>query len=271
MPVTTVGRHQLAWSEAGAGKPALLLHCSLAHSGAFARMMMLLADRLAMRAPDLPGHGATGIEPGGDPQDQALADAVHLLEGHAPAHVLGHSFGATVALRLAVERPDLVATLTLIEPVQFSLLADENPDAHAIEVAAGVPLTAALEAGDNVAALNQFLGRWGGGVAGLADPAQVELMAAMMPHIHAGIDRLLMPKGARVHTADLDRLAMPVLLAEGAESPAVARQILDVIASHVPHARRLVVEGAGHMAPLTHPSVIADAFAGLAAATPQPR
>lgn len=46
----------------------------------------------------------------------------------APVDVIGHSFGATVALRLALERPELVRSLVLVEPVLFAAAkAAEDP------------------------------------------------------------------------------------------------------------------------------------------------
>jgi pimeloyl-ACP methyl ester carboxylesterase len=49
-------------------------------------------------------------------------EALHLKK----AHVVGHSFGAAVALLAAIERPDLIRTLTLGEPSPFLGLFDES-------------------------------------------------------------------------------------------------------------------------------------------------
>jgi lipase len=60
-----------------------------------------------------------------------MAMAVDLLQDQAqgqPVDVIGHSFGGTVALRLAVERPDLVRSLVLIEPVFVAALLADRPD-----------------------------------------------------------------------------------------------------------------------------------------------
>lgn len=65
MPVLDLDGRALSWREAGHGAPAILFHCSLAHSGALSGLMAGLGDRLKMRAPDLPGHGGTGLDPAG--------------------------------------------------------------------------------------------------------------------------------------------------------------------------------------------------------------
>ena len=80
-------------------RPALAIHCSLAHSGAWRGVGAALSDELTLRAFDLPMHGRSGDWDGqGNIHDVATDMALSLLE--APMDLIGHSFGATVALRL---------------------------------------------------------------------------------------------------------------------------------------------------------------------------
>lgn len=269
MPVLDLDGRTLSWREAGRGAPAVLFHCSLAHSGALSGLMAGLGDRLAMRAPDLPGHGGTGLAPRGPHRDQALEDARRMLPAIGPAHLIGHSYGATVALRLALADPGRVASLTLIEPVQFSLLTEDDPAAFAAEMAAQAPFHDAAAAGDWPGAARLFLGRWGGAPAG-ADPERAAYMLARIPFVAAENVILNDPDHSGVRARDLSRLTCPVLLVAGAQSPPVAHRILDVIAARLPAARRLTLPGAGHMAPLTHPRPIAAAIAALVAASLPP-
>ena len=269
MPVLDIDGRALSWREAGHGAPAVLLHCSLAHSGALSGVMAGLSDRLAMRAPDLPGHGGTGLDPRGPNRDQALEDARRMLPATGPAHLIGHSYGATVALRLALADPGRIASLTLIEPVQFSLLAEDDPDAFAAEMAAQAPFLGAAAAGDWPEAARRFLGRWGGVSAG-ADAQRSAYMLARIPLVAAENLILNDPEHSGVRARDLPRITCPVLLAAGAESPQVAHRILDVIAARLPAASRLTIPGAGHMAPLTHPRPIAAAIAGRVAGVTSP-
>jgi pimeloyl-ACP methyl ester carboxylesterase len=57
-----------------------------------------------------------------------VADLAALLEElpHAPAHVVGNSFGASIVLRLAAARPDLFRSLIVHEPPLLGLLKDET-------------------------------------------------------------------------------------------------------------------------------------------------
>ena len=264
MPERLVGGRRIAWREGGSGEPTLLLHCGLAHSGAWGPLMARLGDRLAMRALDLPGHGGTDWDPSRDIQDQAVEDARAMLADTGPAHLVGHSFGGTVALRVAVETPGTVRSLTLIEPVMFAFLADAGHAGYEAEVAAEGPFHDAVLAGDWRAAADSFLSRWGtaGGLAALP-PAQADYILARMPTIVASEPSILRRDGRKLRLGDLRGLGMPVLLLEGARSPAVVAAILDVIASVLPQARRLTVPGAGHMLPVTHPDAVSGALRDL--------
>lgn len=268
MPERLAGGRRLAWREAGAGAPALLLHCALAHSGAWAGVMARLGDRLAMRAPDLPGHGRTDLAPEGSVQDQALADARALLPPAVPGgppprrvHLIGHSFGGTVALRLAIEAPDRVASLSLYEPVLFALLAVADPGAFAAETAAAAPERACMAAGDWTGAAEAFLGRWGapGGLAALPEASRAAMVAGM-PFVRRSEADIAEPATARPRPEDLGRITAPTLLMAGADSPPVAAAIGAALAARIPGARRVVLPGLGHMGPITHPDAVADAL-----------
>ena len=145
----------------GTGAPALLLHCSLAHSGAWTEVARRLSGALDMTAMDLPGHGRS---PPWDPSlpfhDQATAMARSVLpEG---AHLIGHSFGATVALRLALEGAP-VAGLMLIEPVLFAAAREAGDPAYDVHLRAFGPIEAAFREGDRERAARLFSDAWGSG------------------------------------------------------------------------------------------------------------
>jgi non-heme chloroperoxidase len=67
----------------------------------------------------------------GDVSDSTVennaADLGGLIEGLgvAPVHLVGHSYGGFVAAYLAADRPDLVRTLTLVEPAIATLLVED--------------------------------------------------------------------------------------------------------------------------------------------------
>lgn len=223
-------------------------------------MMAGLGTRLAMRAPDLPGHGRTDYDPEQDFHDQATSDALAALVGIGPALVLGHSIGGTVALRIAVARPDLLRALVLIEPVAFAFLADAGHPGYTAETAASRGFAEAARAGDWRRAAEVFVARWGagGGLDGLL-PDQADYMVARMPLVVASEAAILDTPAPRLRLSDIAAIEAPVLLIEGTRSPRVVSEILDVIEARLPRAERVRIDGAGHMAPVTHPGPVSDA------------
>ncbi|MFF3425678.1 alpha/beta fold hydrolase [Streptomyces sp. NPDC002602] len=69
---------------------------------------------------DLRGHGRSERPAGGYDSDTAVRDLVALLDalglGNRPVHLVGNSYGATLAVHAALALPDLVVGLTLLEP-----------------------------------------------------------------------------------------------------------------------------------------------------------
>src|SRR5215210_3605377 len=109
----------------GEGAPVLLLHGSASSSAMWNPAIEILKPRFRAIAPDLIGYGRTDSWPAG--HDFSLDEEVRLIApliaaAARPSHVVAHSYGGAVALRLAVAHPALIRSLTLIEPVAFYLL-----------------------------------------------------------------------------------------------------------------------------------------------------
>ncbi|PWK59501.1 alpha/beta fold hydrolase [Roseicyclus mahoneyensis] len=243
-------------------EPALLLHCSLAHSGAWDGVASALSDRLRATAPDLVGHGrGPARDESRDYHDHCTEMALTHLPDR-PCHLVGHSFGATVALRLALDHPGRVASLTLIEPVLFAAARGQPGWRRQREVDAS--LDAAFATGDPAAATRRFLSVWGDG------PAFDSLTAKQRAYLQNRI-WVVAASSAALHddTAGLlprlDRLTCPVLLIEGDRSPLVIAEIQTALAAAIQQARRVIISGAGHMAPITHPDAVASEFRHLLA------
>lgn len=260
MPSREIAGLQTHWMRFGSGpRAALLLHCSLAQSGAWAPFARFLSDDLTMTAMDLPGHGRSGPweDETREVQEVSAAMALGVLPDGA-VDLIGHSFGATVALRLAVEHPDRVRSLTLIEPVFFKAGVEGDADAKARLMEDFAPFDKAWSAGDRAEAARVFLGLWGGGPpwealsAAQRDrlSAQIHLVPAANPALFDDVGQIL-PR--------LSALDLPVLLLEGSESHWVIPRISEGLQARLPQARRVVIDGAGHMAPLTHPEAVAQA------------
>lgn len=249
------------WGTPGA-PPVLLLHATLAHGGAWKGVAERLAGEFHLIAPDMVGHGRG---PEGDPSrdyhDAATEHAATLLP-EAPFHLVGHSFGATVALRLAIQQPSRVLSLTLFEPVLFAAAPDGPGKRDSAAQLANVQSLVA--SGDTSGAARAFLSVWGAGEDIDAMPeAQAARMAGRMWII--GAQRASLHQDRARLLPRLADVTCRVLLMRGTQSPPVIGQILDGLEDGLPRARRSVIHEAGHMAPVTHADLVADELAAFLA------
>ncbi len=234
---------------------AHLIHCSLASSRAFIPLMAEFTDDLDMVAVDMPGHGRSAApDLSRDLQIQTADASIALIEqSNGPVDLIGHSFGATVALRITVQRPDLLRSLILFEPVFFAVLDDAGHPGFAVELAADSALGEFFEAGDNLGAAAYFLSRWGlpGEWDNLADDRR-QLMADRMEFLKLQPDSIYNSNDFRITLTDLTLVETPTLLLNGSDSPEVIEQVGETIVAAMPNARLECVDGAGHMLPITH-------------------
>ena len=243
----------------GGTRPVLALHCSLAHAGAWSGLAAQL-DGITLTATDQTGHGNAPAWDGvsdlhGGATEASILMAERLGQG-GPVDLLGHSFGATVALRLALTRPDLVRSLTLVEPVIFA--AAQGDAAYAPFRARHLAFASLIQSGQREAALRMFHGDWGTGDA-LEDLPE-RTRAYMLDRIHlieAQNPALLDDAASMLRAGGLEAVRAPVLLIDGAKSPPVIEAVQSALARRLPKVQRLTVQGAGHMVSITHSAEIA--------------
>jgi lipase len=236
-------------------EPALMIHCSLAHSGAWAGVAARLSDKLTMTAFDLPGHGQSADWDGqGDYGRRAAEVAATFFT--EPLHLIGHSFGAVTALRLALAAPEGVRSLTLIEPVLFAAARD-HPEWETY-VRDDSAIRAALDSGDRLGAARAFMAQWGTGAAWEDLPGRTRAQALARIHLIPAAEPLLRHDNAGLLSPSrLEQLSAPVMLICGTASPPVIARIAEVIAERLPDVGVAKVPGAGHMLPVTHPDQVA--------------
>jgi pimeloyl-ACP methyl ester carboxylesterase len=116
-----VKTHVETW---GKGEPVLLIHGASSHIGTWRPTIVpMLADTYLVAAYDRPGMGYTTDRPVGSDtlarQAKVAAGVIEQLGLKKPIVVVAHSWGGAVALRLVLDRPDLVKGLVLIAPVAY--------------------------------------------------------------------------------------------------------------------------------------------------------
>lgn len=232
-------------------RPALALHCMMGNASYWGPISKALGSKLRISAPDLPGHGQSPDWPGEPDYHTYTTRAVAPLIDR-PMDLIGHSLGATVALRIAVAAPEAVRSLTLIEPVLFAAIRNPANDS------AMRALGDLVAAGQEDEATRRFLSEWGGIAWEAQPPARRQRLARQMRLVVAGNDALMHDSARILRAGGLERIDAPVMLLMGEKSPPIIADIADSLAARLPDVGRAKVPDAAHMLPITHPAQVAE-------------
>ncbi len=239
-------------------RTVVLLHSSASSARQWDRLAEVLKPQFRVRAIEVHGHGEQQAWRGD--ARLTLADeaalAVPVLEEAGPVHVVGHSYGAAVAIKLATMYPKSVRSLAAYEPVLFRFLFDDvahHPVAQDVIVVADA-MREQLATGNNHSAAQTFIDFWSGAGAwdSLPDGKQASI-AARMPAVLQQFDALFHEPLQR---AQLALLRMPMLFISGAQTVAVARAIAELLRLTLPRAQHELLPAMGHMGPITHATAV---------------
>ena len=173
--------------------------------------------------------------------------------GWSRAHIVGHSYGALVALQLAIDRPERVRSVALLEPAARGI-------SSSADVAAALqPVIAAYQSGDTAGAIDGFLRHVCGDgyrnllertIPGAFDEALAEADLFFQAEIPAVQQWSFGPSDAK-------RITQPVLNVLGAESAQRFVEGSALVQSWFPHAQHLSVPDAGHLLMVQNPTAVA--------------
>jgi pimeloyl-ACP methyl ester carboxylesterase len=243
-------------------KPIVIaLHCSGATGAQWRHLGRELGQRFTVITPDLMGSGATPHWRGDARKFRMTDEAARIVcmidAAKRPVHLVGHSYGACVALRAAVERSSKIASISLYEPAAFHLLKVDAHDGKAALV--DITMIAArvdrlVSGGKHADAAKEFLEYWNG--AGTWD--------AMRPDARAMFARYIRKAPLEFHAALSEPIALhayrrvnvPTLLLQGEFAPKPTRVIARLLAKAMRRASLQTVYGAGHMGPFSHADVV---------------
>lgn len=216
----------------GKGPRLLLVHGSVLNGEATWNAQRPLAERLELVVPNRrgfpPGPCVEALKLG---RVSAAAEAVWLEQFLVPGtHLVGQSYGGVIALLAAARRPELLASLTVIEPPAFDI-ARGHPAVDAF-VAAGEAIS-----GDPESYLRDFLD-----LVGAPQPGY-----PLSPALLQGARMLMVerpPWEAEIPLEELAAAPFPMLAVSGAHSAAFDA-VCDVLEQRI-GAGRAVLPGAGH-------------------------
>ena len=249
----------------GAGpRRVLALHCTMAFGGAWGGVSKALGEGVSLVAPDMPSHGKSpDWDEASDFGETVFAASMAALD-EGPMDVVGHSFGAATALRMAVEHPERIRSLTLFEPVFFAAALAEGSTALDDDERNLVEMEEALERRDFDTAARAFNGMWSAGPKWDSLPERsraamaraVHVVPMTKPFLYDDNRNLLAPGRMEAVTA-------PTLVMRGAQSLPMITATNAGLAKRLGNAVEVVIEGAGHMAPISHPVEVAGSIAEL--------
>ena len=160
---------------------AVCLHASASTS----RQWQPLGEALETEGYDLITPDLYGYGQGPNPNANfSMADEVdHVLSTlneWTPFHLIGHSYGGVVALRIAQHVPERILSLTLFEPVAFGYLKESDPVAFAEAERVLGSIAHLVDDGECVQAATRFINYWAGDHA-------FEHMPDYLPKNHCGL------------------------------------------------------------------------------------
>jgi pimeloyl-ACP methyl ester carboxylesterase len=238
----------------------ICLHSSGSTGGQWTALRSQLETKFQVLTPDLHGHGVGPAWHGFD-EDIVAADATHIsrLAESVPGdiHLVGHSYGGAIALRVALYHPERVTSVAVYEPVVFRLLLDylgrRRPASEVIDVA--MAMRRYLRSGDAAAAASRFVDYWGS--AGAWQRLSVGQQAVITQRTRVIAAQFTALANDAPRLADYRSLRVPVLMLAGSEMRAPIRRIRELFRFTLPKATFDTITAMGHMGPITHASTVA--------------
>jgi pimeloyl-ACP methyl ester carboxylesterase len=250
------GGYPIAYVERGSGHTVVLVHGSLGDYRAWAPQLDALSDAYRMIALSQRHCFPEPWDGNGDGYsiEQHASDLLRFVEWlGVPVTLLGFSRGGVVATEAVRSRPDLFASLVLVEPGLFSLLSTDGRPFEDPATAAAASAAELISGGDLEGGLRCLIDSAGG--AGAWDNVPEERRALRRANAWTLVGQAR-ERRPRLSSTDLKPLQMPIMLCAGERGMARYKEILDAIQACLPHAERVTIPGAGHVMNATHP----DAF-----------
>jgi pimeloyl-ACP methyl ester carboxylesterase len=241
----------------GSGEPLALVHGAWVDATAWRFVVPGLAENFRVLSYDRRGHSRSERPATQGSFDEDGDDLAALLEALdlAPAHVVTNSGGGNIALRLATRRPDLFRSLSCHEPALWGLL-EHDPETQPIlqQVTRSLESVARrIAQGDHDGAAQQFVDEVAYGPGAWENQLPPEAKAIFLQNAPTFLDDFHSPNPTNIDQQAISRLAVPVRLTHGSQSPPIFPRIIDRLMELIPRVTRETIDGAGHVPQLTTP------------------
>jgi pimeloyl-ACP methyl ester carboxylesterase len=267
----TMADATVEYSDRGTGQPVILVH-----AGMYADWFLPLASLPELDVFRIIRIRRAGYTAGPPPASHLTIEdhAAHLAAALAKlrierAHFCGHSSSAFVALQLAMDWPDAVRSLVLLEPALGKVL--DGPVAAHFARATVAPAMQAAAAGD----LSRAFDTWMTGVGGprYADTLQRVVGPDVQRRMLRQSAFFFRDEGPAVREWEFDAnraasIDQPVLLVAGQNTVEPFRAVVRRLITMLPNAEATTLPGADHLMPLTHPAELGEVIASFVSRHP---
>jgi len=260
LPTVSVNDVSAHFSEAGAGERVVFLHSGAGQASDWNRVTSELSAGHRCAALDFYGCGRTPPWPG--PAAMTVDDQAHLVAElirslGAPVHLVGHSYGGAIVLRLAVTQPELLRTVAVIEPQCYPLLREQGDPLFEDCRSRWESFRAAEERGQPEHGWRMFIDYYSGD--GFWDRLRPEVREKLLgtPKIESWAVLFSNP----TTIADLRRTRMSALVLCGDATTDPERRMCQILSHALPAASLGMIARAGHMSPMTHPKEVSARLA----------
>ncbi|SLN71106.1 Dihydrolipoyllysine-residue acetyltransferase component of acetoin cleaving system [Falsiruegeria litorea R37] len=239
---------QIAYREAGQGEPVVLIHGVGMQSAAWGPQVDALSATHHVIAVDMPGHGGSDPLPEASelPDFVAWTSAVLIALNLGPVNLAGHSMGALIAGGMAIEHPDQVKRVAVVNGVyRRSADARQAVEARADEICNG-PVD-----------LQTPLNRW----FGPQEMAARDQVANWLRQVDQGgyaTAYSAFARGDDTYADGWPKVACPMLALTGDGDPNSTPEMSQAMADAAQDGEAVIIEDHRHMVNLTAPDVVTD-------------
>src|SRR5690606_15213207 len=271
MPLANVNGIRLFYGLSGTGDvPLVLVHGSWVSHHDWDRLISRGSGSFRVLTYDRRGHSDSQRPSRQGSVREDVDDLAALIEylDLAPAWVVGNSFGGSITLRLAGERPELLRGIIVHEPPLFGLLKGDSVTAPLLEEVGKriATIVEQIATGDHAGAAEQFVekvalgpGSW----ARLGPDARKTIKTNALTFLDEARD----PESLEFDPAWITAFSGQALLTSGGQSPPTSARIVEKLTAALPDLECIQLSGAGHIPHVAHPDVYAETIKGFISRT----
>lgn len=258
----------ISYVSQGAGAPVVFVHGAVADLRFWEPQRAAFAKHYRFISYSQRYHGAGGWPDEGNQYsvETHVADLAGFINALklGPVHLVGLSYGGTVAALLATKEPQLLRTLTLAEPGAFALLGESPEGKAALEewTQGTVPIMTTLKAGDNVGATKQLVALVIGDSVENFDKLPPDLRQSLLDNART-LPRLFAAPQPTITCDALRGIKVPTLIIRGERTPRFFTAINAAVSKCIAGSEAVTITKASHAMSFDNPMEFNRAVMGF--------